>query len=196
MWTIPNILTILRICTFPVFIYLIFIDRYVAAMILIVAAGLTDAFDGVIARALNQQSEVGRILDPMADKLLAVSSYATFSLKGLLPPWLGALVIGRDVVLSVGALILVILGMKVNISPSILGKRTTGVQIGMLVLALLGALPHTGPIVHTPGVLSIAAVLTGTMTVASGFHYNYIAFKDYEKGALLRGARPSVGNGA
>jgi len=147
---------------------------------------------------LNQQSNVGRILDPLADKLLAVSAYAAFSLKGLLPPWLGALVIGRDVVLSGGALILVILGMNVNIVPSTLGKRTTGVQIGMLVLALLGALPYTGPVVHTPGVLPIAFVLTGAMTVASGFHYNYLAFKDYESGSLLKESyrRPAGEHGA
>jgi len=179
-------MTIMRICSFPFLIWLILQERYVASFILIVAAGLSDAFDGVIARAFNQQSEVGKILDPMADKLLSVTLYTAFSLKGVIPPWLGALVISRDILISLGALVLVLLDMKVVVKPSPIGKNTTGIQVVTVALALLSVLPYTGPVVQSPGVLEIAFFMTGLFTLASGVDYIRRGFVDYENGVYLK----------
>jgi len=195
MWTIPNILTIIRICSFPFLIWLVLQERYVASFILIIAAGITDAFDGVIARAFNQQSDVGKILDPIADKLFGATIYTAFSLKKVMAPWLGSLVIARDVIISLGALVLLMLGMKVIVKPSALGKRTTGVQIGVMALAILSVLPYTGPVVRSPGVLEIAFALAGILTVASGADYMYKSFQDYEKGILLKDVYRPESNG-
>ncbi len=196
MWTIPNILTILRICSFPFLIWLILQERFVGAFILIVAAGLTDLLDGVIARAFNQQSDVGKILDPLADKLLSTTLYTAFSLKGVVPPWLGALVIGRDVIISLGALVLVLLDMKVTISPSTLGKQTTGIQVVAVALALLSVLPYVGPFVQAPGAIEIAFYTTGVFTLASGIDYISRNLKEYEKGMFLKDVYRPVGDNA
>lgn len=186
MWTIPNILTILRIGSFPVLIWLVLEEKYVFAFVLIIAGGITDSLDGVIARAFNQQSQVGKILDPLADKLLGATIYTSFSLKHIIPPWLGALVLSRDILMSIGALILLLLGMKVVIKPSYLGRRTTGVQIGAAALALLSVLPYTGPVVKSPGVLEIAFILTGIFTFGSGFQYLGTTLKEYDMKILLK----------
>ena len=186
MRTIPNIMTILRICSLPFLIWAVLRDWYVAAFILLLAAGISDAIDGVIARRFKWQSKLGRVLDPLADKLLGASIYSSFSLKGVVPPWLGALVIGRDVIISLGALVLLLLGMKVVVNPSALGKRTTGWQIGTAALAMLSVLPHAGPFVKDLGVLPFVFFVAGALTVASGTHYLYRSFKDYDNKALLK----------
>jgi cardiolipin synthase len=83
--TLPNFLTIIRMMMIPVFVTLLFYQRFGWALAVFVIAGLTDGLDGLLARALKQNSELGRILDPIADKLLLVTAFVVLSMRAILP---------------------------------------------------------------------------------------------------------------
>ena len=108
-FTIPNLLSLLRMGLIPVFIIAVLNGRATQALLIFVVAGLTDALDGLIARFWSQQSALGAYLDPMADKLLLVSAYATLAVPGVhagvpIPLWVTVLVITRDVLIVVVSL--------------------------------------------------------------------------------------------
>jgi cardiolipin synthase len=132
--TIANQLTILRIVLIPAFVLLVVYDRLGAALLVFVTAGLTDALDGIIARWTGQRTSLGAWLDPMADKLLLVTTFVVLTLPGLpltnrLPIWLTVLVISRDVVIvGVVAIVNLALGPR-TFRPSLLGKATTAALI-------------------------------------------------------------------
>jgi cardiolipin synthase len=93
--TVPNQLTFLRLAFLPVFLIAIEYERYDLALGILVAAGVSDALDGVLARGLNQRTPLGAYLDPIADKLLLSSSYFILALKGKIAWWLTILVLGK-----------------------------------------------------------------------------------------------------
>ena len=93
----PNLLTVLRICLAPFLVSAILEDRFVLSFILFIAAGLTDALDGVLARVLKQRTMLGEYLDPIADKLLLSTLFLVLMYKGLMPTTVTILVFGRDV---------------------------------------------------------------------------------------------------
>ena len=135
--TVPNQLTFLRLAFLPFFIIAIKYGRYGLALGILVAGGLTDALDGLLARSLNQKTALGAYLDPIADKLLLSSSYLVLALKGEIGWWLAILVLGRDVLLLVAcAVILLTVGYR-PFPPSIWGKATTFFEILLIVLVLL-----------------------------------------------------------
>lgn len=127
--TIPNYITIFRFLLVPLVLYAIFDGQMALALTGFALAGLSDGVDGFIARRFNQRSELGAYLDPIADKLLLVSMFATFGYLGALPLWLVYLVISRDVMI-VGAVILsTIIGNPVKMSPLFISKANTTAQI-------------------------------------------------------------------
>ena len=127
---IPNLICVLRIMlTLPIVILLVDGD-YRLALLLIMVAGLSDGLDGYLARHYGWTTRVGGLLDPLADKLLFVSVFASLAWVGLIPGWLFAVVIGRDVVIVAGAIAYELLIGPVEPSPSKVGKLNT-------VLALL-----------------------------------------------------------
>jgi cardiolipin synthase len=132
--TLANQLTILRIALTPAFVLLVVYGYLGWALIVFATAGLTDAFDGLIARKAGQRTSLGAWLDPMADKLLLVTTFIVLTLPGIeltnhLPLWLTVLVISRDVVIvGVVAIINLAMGPR-TFRPSILGKATTAVFI-------------------------------------------------------------------
>ena len=132
--TIANQLTILRIVLIPAFVHLVVYGRLGAALLVFVTAGLTDALDGIIARWAGQRTSLGAWLDPMADKLLLVTTFVVLTLPDLpltnhLPLWLTVLVISRDVVIvGVVAIVNLALGPR-TFRPSLLGKATTAAFI-------------------------------------------------------------------
>src|SRR4030066_302724 len=93
---IPNSVTLLRILMVPVIVILLIQESFLKALIVFVAAGLTDILDGFLARVLHQQTVLGSYLDPIADKALLVSSFVTLSVLHIIPGGLAVLVIGRD----------------------------------------------------------------------------------------------------
>ncbi len=138
--TVPNQLTFLRLAFLPVFLIAIKYERYDLALGILVAAGLSDGLDGLLARGLNQKTPLGAYLDPIADKLLLSSSYFVLALKGKIAWWLTILVLGRDVLILVAcAVILITVGYR-PFPPSIWGKATTFFEILLVVLVLVLAI--------------------------------------------------------
>jgi cardiolipin synthase len=147
--TTANKITIIRILLIPLFIAegLYFIEtgrewhRYVAIAAFGFAA-VSDAVDGFVARHFNQRSELGAILDPLADKLLLVSGIVLLSFPNQghlpqLPLWMTATVVGRDVVLLIGLVVMHYIGAKVTVRPHIIGKVATVLQMTAVLWSLL-----------------------------------------------------------
>jgi cardiolipin synthase len=132
--TLANQLTILRIALIPAFVLLVVYGYLGAALLVFSIAGLTDALDGLIARRAGQRTSLGAWLDPMADKLLLVTTFVVLTLPGIplanhLPLWLTVLVISRDVVIvGVVAIINLAVGPR-TFRPSLFGKATTAAFI-------------------------------------------------------------------
>ncbi|WP_045220976.1 CDP-alcohol phosphatidyltransferase family protein [Desulfonatronum thioautotrophicum] len=168
-WTIPNLITLFRIVLVPVFVVLFIDQRFGAALVVFLVAGVSDGLDGFLARVLQQRSQLGALLDPVADKLLLVTAYLSLGLTGLLPSWLAVLVISRDLLIIGGMALLHIWGVDVRarIQPTRLSKVNTCGQI-VLIIGVLAmhsfALPWHGL------VLGLVVLVTAS-TVLSGIHY-------------------------
>ncbi len=137
---IPNILTILRIILVPVFIIFIWYNLPVHALITFIVAGLTDALDGYIARRFKQETQLGKILDPIADKTLLISAFIFLFNSKLpikLPFWFVVIVISRDIYILAGSFLIYILKGYLKVKPSIFGKATTFFQIISIVYVLV-----------------------------------------------------------
>ena len=173
-FTIPNLITLFRILLTPLFIIFLIQGRYRQALAVFVLAGVSDVADGLIARWWQQKSRLGSYLDPAADKLLMSASFVTLSISRLIPSWLTVVVISRDVILGLGALILRLADYPLVVRPSLAGKWTTTLQLITVGLVLL----VKGKLVHLPpGVLNIFFYLTGALTAISGTHYLYRGLK-------------------
>ncbi|CAN5147237.1 CDP-alcohol phosphatidyltransferase family protein [soil metagenome] len=99
--TVPNLLSIARLLGVPLFLWLLLGPQWdVAAVVVLALAGFTDYLDGKLARALGQTSKLGVLLDPLADRLYIVSTLVAFVLRDVIPLWLAALLLGRDLVLA------------------------------------------------------------------------------------------------
>lgn len=145
--TIPNLLTFLRMALIPVFASLLFYGYSGWALVVFVIAGVSDGIDGFVARRFNQQSELGTILDPIADKLLMTVAFIVLTMPNVLQPvrhlpvpfWVTASVIGRDVlIVTVAVSINVMTGFR-GFKPSWLGKASTTVQVLAVTLILVAA---------------------------------------------------------
>jgi cardiolipin synthase len=170
IWTVPNQITFLRLGFLPFFLILISYERYKWALLVLVVAGLSDAVDGILARKLNQRSPLGAYLDPIADKLLLSSSFIILAFKQKLAWWLTIIVLSRDVlILMVAVVILLVSGYR-PFPPSIYGKVTTGLQIILIFMIVLSeAYPQLG-FARIDHVLIYAVT---AITVFSAFHYSF-----------------------
>jgi len=131
---IPNIISVLRIMlTVPV-VMLLIKERFGEALLLFAVAGASDGLDGYLAKRNGWESRLGSILDPVADKLLLVSSFLALSWLGLLPLWLVIVVLGRDVIILLGAVAYHFLIGDYDLRPTLVSKVNTFCQI-VLVLA-------------------------------------------------------------
>jgi cardiolipin synthase len=109
--TIPNVITVIRLCLLPVFLWLLFAeDDRAAAAWLLAALGTTDFFDGYIARHFNQISELGKVLDPVADRLLFFVGIGGILVDGSVPVWFAVAVLVREVGIAVATLVLAAMG--------------------------------------------------------------------------------------
>ncbi len=170
--SVPNALSILRIIlTVPVVMTLLN-DQYFFAMVLFFVAGITDGLDGWIAKRYSFESRLGSILDPVADKLLLVSSFITLYIIGLLPMWLLVLVFLRDLMIvsgTVGCFIGAGTPKNELLTPSKLSKINTALQIALVlflvVMQLYPALTQWS---------TIFFIIVATSTVLSGADYIWI----------------------
>jgi cardiolipin synthase (CMP-forming) len=135
LWTVPNVITILRFCLVPVFVWLVVSERYPAAFIVLAVLSSTDWVDGYIARRFNQVSTVGQWLDPMADRLSLAVVAVTLVATGIAPWWLVVALVLPDVVLGFTALTLFRGSPELEVT--VLGKvRTALLLVGTPVLLL------------------------------------------------------------
>ena len=163
---LPNTITLIRVILIPFFVDLMIYSYYRPALLVFVIACMTDALDGMIARLTNSKTELGAFLDPMADKLLIVSSFVTLAILTKIPVWLVIIVVSRDIILTLGSMVIYFTGHSLTIKPSMLGKATTFLQLLVVTLTL---------VLIAYGVKSdfimVAYWATAGITVASGVQY-------------------------
>jgi cardiolipin synthase len=170
--TAPNLLTLLRICLAPFLVAAILERHFAVSFGLFVAAGLTYALDGLLARLLKQRSMLGEYLDPVADKLLLSTLFLVLTHQNLIPMRVTVLVFGRDVgILLVAAILYAAVGRR-DFRSSIIGKANTLVQVGAVAAVLLHQLTAVRWVADCR-----MAMLGATMvlTVVSGLHYAWMA---------------------
>jgi Phosphatidylglycerophosphate synthase len=175
--TLPNLLTIFRMALTPVFVSLLFYQKFVWALVAFVVAGITDGLDGLLARRFHQQSPLGRILDPIADKMMLVTSFVVLSMRGVFPTplpkhlpvpfWVTITVLSRDIFILVGAVAINMVSGFRSFRPSFLGKVSTVVQIVAVAAVILAAQTRVGTGYYLPTIYTSVFALT----LISGIHY-------------------------
>ncbi|MBI2540998.1 MAG: CDP-diacylglycerol--glycerol-3-phosphate 3-phosphatidyltransferase [Deltaproteobacteria bacterium] len=173
MLNLPNFLTLIRIVAIPFFLVLLSSELYLEALIVFVVSGLTDALDGAVARMMRQQTALGSYLDPVADKLLVMSSFVMLGFIQAVPPWLVVLVVSRDIIILLGyGVIYFMVEERLVVQPSFIGKLNTVFQLVTVGVVLL--------FLHDPRLAvawldDLLIYVTALTTVVSGFHYVYRA---------------------
>jgi len=162
---LANWLTVLRILLIPVFVSLLVYRKPGLALLVFGAAALTDLLDGYVARRHGLQSRLGAFLDPMADKLLLVSSFVTLTWLKTLPFWIAAVVISRDVILMFGALMIHMAGGHIYPRPTRMGKAATFFQVLTVLTGLASRFVSVG------GALRTVMWLAAACTIISGLQY-------------------------
>lgn len=135
--SIPNILTGLRLLGVPIFAWLYLRGEHRTALLVFIAAGITDVLDGVLARALKQFTRLGAVMDPLADKALALVALVLLTYSALLPPWLLALALFRDACIFAAIWLLTRTGRSYEVRPTRFGKYATFFLVATTVLALV-----------------------------------------------------------
>jgi cardiolipin synthase len=179
---LPNLICFIRILMAVPAVQALTGGEYALAFWICVAAGLSDMLDGWLAKHFNWSSEFGKNLDPVADKLFIVTVFVTMIVIGMVPLWLGVLVILRDVWIGVGAWIYKVLYGPVEGHPTAVSKVNTAVQIAYVAALLAAAAAAWFPQWLAP-VLAWATLVT---TVVSGVHYTAIYIR---KAAAVTRAR-------
>jgi cardiolipin synthase len=181
--TVPNLLTVFRMVLIPVFVSLLFYQRFILALAIFVFAGVTDGLDGLLARRFNQKSQLGTILDPIADKLMLVTSFVVLSMRSVFPQplpshlpvpfWVTVAVISRDVFILVGAAAINIVTGFRGFRPSMLGKINTTVQIFAIAAIIFAASVPSGSGWYLPTIYTTVFAFS----VLSGAHYVFFVSK-------------------
>lgn len=182
--TVPNILTISRILLTPLLIWFLLDHRLNDALIVFFVAGMTDGLDGLIARLFNQKSRLGAYLDPVADKLLLVSSFVLLGRLGLVPVWLVVIAVSRDLIIVLGLAVLHFQQIPVEIRPVLLSKFTTLMQLFTVLISLASSLAPLPPWVYEG-----AFYVTGLLSIVSGFQYLLIGLSLLEAERFRNGGK-------
>jgi len=169
---IPNILTLTRILLLPFFAAALIYEQYQYALLIFIAASITDLLDGFIARVKQQITYFGTILDPVADKFFLLTSFIMMSKTGLIPMWLTIIVISRDLIVITGCFIIYLVNHNLDIEPSIIGKTASAGQfllIGLILLSVNFNINMT--------FLNFLFVVVAVLTAMSGMQYIYRGLK-------------------
>src|ERR1043165_6691419 len=179
--TVPNLLTVFRMVLIPVFVSLLFYQRFLLALAIFIVAGVTDGLDGLLARRFDQKTSLGTILDPIADKLMMVTSFVVLSMRSVFPQpvpshlpipfWVTIAVISRDVFILVGAAAINIVTGFRGFRPSMLGKINTTVQILAIMAILIALIFPAGSGYYLPTIYTTVFAFA----IISGTHYVYFA---------------------
>jgi cardiolipin synthase len=166
---LPNLITLLRIGAIPLFLILLTDERYTEALMVFILAGVTDSIDGAVARLTNSHTTLGAYIDPLADKLLLMSSFLILAFLGFIPRWLAILVISRDVIILFGfAVLYFITGHSIAVRPTLVGKASTFFQLLTVTLALVAL--HN-PAWRFPLLWHATLALAGVAVTVSGLQY-------------------------
>jgi cardiolipin synthase len=176
-WTIANFFSILRVLLIPLFLYLFIRQKVFEALVVFLAASATDLLDGMAARLWHQRTKIGALLDPAADKLLMTASIIVLSIKSVsqpnaIPLWLTAIIISRDLAITISAYILYKQRGQKIFPPSVWGKASTVCQMGIVLLVLLLNALQT-----SPPFMTWLYGLTLFFTVISGIHYGIWGYR-------------------
>ena len=164
--TLPNVITLLRILLTPLLVWLLLDHRMKQALLVFLIAGFSDGLDGLIARVFHQKSKLGAYLDPLADKLLLVSSFILLGHMEKIPYWLVIITVSRDAIIVLGIVTLMLHQLRVEIKPLVLSKLNTLLQL-LTIFVVLGSVYFTPP----PWGLMLLFSITAMLSIASGLHY-------------------------
>jgi cardiolipin synthase len=164
---LANLITLGRLLAVPLVVWLILSDDFMATFWVFAAASLSDAVDGYVAKHFDQRSDLGALLDPIADKALIVSLFVTLGIAGDLPNWLVILVVFRDLLIVGGFLLAAALAQPIAWRPLMVSKVNTTLQLVLVVVAL--AQLAFG--FNDSGAISALVYLVGATTVLSGAVY-------------------------
>lgn len=167
---LPNGLCVLRMLLAPPTAWLLLQGEYCATLLVFFIAAVTDAADGYLAKRFHWETELGKALDPLADKMLLVTVFVTLAWLGLIPVWLAVLVVLRDLVITGGAIAYrVLYGPITDAAPTLISKLNTLVQILYVFVVVCAAAMELSAPLH--GWLVAAAWLTVATTLISGADY-------------------------
>ncbi len=171
IFNIPNFFSLSRVILVPVFLYAVINGRPQMAFIIFLVSATTDFLDGASARLFNQKTKLGALLDPFGDKVFMTGAYITLTIPSLnspnvLPLWLTAIVIGRDVLIVGGAIVLYLLIHVKSFPPTLTGKSSTVWQFLSLLLVLLFNM-----LGKEAGFLFWFYIIAGILTIISGYEY-------------------------
>lgn len=164
---LPNLITILRILSVAPLVWALLDGRFGLGLAIFLFASASDGLDGFLARRFRWQSQLGAILDPVADKTLLVSVYVALGLNGFIPWWLVAAVVARDIVIVIGAVGYRFVIGRFAMAPTFLSKLNTVLQFLLALVAVLAR--GLGWLPAWSADIFIYAVLAST--VLSGVHY-------------------------
>jgi cardiolipin synthase (CMP-forming) len=170
IWTVPNQITLLRLGFLPIFLSLISYEHYRWASAVLIVAGLSDGIDGLLARRLNQRSSLGAYLDPIADKLLLSSSFVILAFKQKIAWWLTIIVLSRDVLILIVAVVILLISGYRPFPPSFYGKLTTMFEI-ILVFAVVITAAY--PDDRLSGVIRVLTYAVPVFAIVSAVHYSF-----------------------
>ncbi|GGK36666.1 CDP-alcohol phosphatidyltransferase family protein [Salinarimonas ramus] len=134
--TIPNLISVFRLLIVPVVIVAILEGEWLAAFVLFLVAGISDGLDGWIARRFDMRSELGAVIDPLADKALLVSIYVTLAIVGAMEEWLVVIVVSRDVMIVLAYVVSWIMDRPISVKPIFASKVNTALLITYAVTVL------------------------------------------------------------
>jgi len=164
---LPNLICVLRLALIWPVLATLHAGQYLTALALFMAAAVSDGLDGYLAKRFRWTSELGKFLDPLADKLLLVAVFIECAWLELVPWWLTAAVVARDVLIGLGALVFRLWFGPLHGRPTLISKLNTGAQLLYVMLVLLSAAER----LPLREVLDAAALVTFATTVISGLHY-------------------------
>lgn len=164
---IPNALTLVRLLSVPLTVWLVMTGQYMAAFWVFAASGLSDAVDGYLARRLNQRTELGAYLDALADKALLTALYVTLAMLHYIPLWLAIAIVSRDVMIVGAVLLAWVMGHPMRIHPVMISKANTLAQI-VFIGCVLASLAYA---VDARGWLAAGAWIVGGLTLTSAAAY-------------------------
>lgn len=164
---LPNLISLARLLAVPLAVWLILSDKLAAAFWLFVAAGVSDALDGFIAKNWGVRTVLGGYLDPLADKALLMSVYVTLGYRGQIESWLVILVVFRDVLIIGGAILYHTLTQSLKMQPLFISKLNTAAQIALAAVVLA----HLGLGIDERGLVSVLVHVVAATTFLSGAAY-------------------------